>query len=262
MRRMITMEFDPRLAYGERNLIPKRTSTYLGPANGADMKTNIVDALNKLGNFKTLLTAIKTAGLEEKMATRYPTTLFAPTDEAFKKLPPDNVAILLQNPETLKELLLFHVHPGILNCTRNARTFNTALKDGEKAKQLVVKVTSWTEEVFIVTGQEEHPKVTTRGIRCTNGLIHVMSEVMIPYEGTNPPQVTFIGARDMKKEATLQQGYYGSIKGTDRHGNVYTGPKRDYVPIPVTREGWVSATHYADPPKNSAGMSSVEVFDW
>ena len=212
---------------------------YVGPINGGEMNMNVFDALQKLGNFKTLVTAVKAAGLENKMSTRL-TTLFAPTDEAFAKLPKGNVETLLNDIPALTDLILFHVHPGKLNCTRNARSFNTALKnENGSPKQLSVKVASWTEEVFIMTGQENHPQVTTRSIKCTNGLINVMNEVMIPYEGDTPPQVTFIGARDIKGEETLQRGYYGSAAGTDRNGNRYDGPKQEYKPIPVSREGMI-----------------------
>ena len=102
---------DPRLKYTDKNLIPSRTSAYAGPINGGDMKTNVFDALNKLGQFNTLIKCIKACGLEEKMSTRT-TTLFAPTDEAFSKLPAGNVEALLNDIPSLTNLLLFHVHPG------------------------------------------------------------------------------------------------------------------------------------------------------
>lgn len=255
--------FDPRKAYADKNLIPKRTSTYLGPIRGDDMKTNIFDALQKLGNFNTLVTAIKATGLENKMSNRL-TTLFAPTDDAFSKLPSGNVEALLNDIPSLTNLLLFHVHPGKLNCTRNARSFNTALKN-EKGypKQLSVKVASWTEEVFIMSGQQNIPKMTTRAIQCTNGLLNIMNEVLIPYDGDAPPMVTMMGARDVQGEATLQQGYYGAAAGTDRHGNKYTGPKQDYKPIPIDREVWaVAGNWFKDAAQSTVGMSSLELEEW
>lgn len=258
-----SMQFDPRDKYAEKNLIPKKTAEYFGPINGGDMKTNVFDALVKMGNFKTLTTAIKAAGLDGKMANQL-TTLFAPTDEAFSKLPAGNIEALLNDIPTLKDLILFHVHPGKLNCTRNARSFNTALKSPNGApKQLAVKVASWTEEVFIVTGQPNIPKVTTRSVICTNGLINVINEIMIPYEGETPPQVTFIGARDLKDEATLQLGYYGKEAGTDRHGKIYDGPEQEYKPIPVERAVWaVAGNWFADAAQNAPGMSSSELTEW
>lgn len=227
------------------------------------MKSNIFDALVKMGKFKTLVAAIKAAGLEQKMSNQL-TTLFAPTDEAFAKLPAGNVEALLNDIPNLKNLLLFHVHPGRLNCTRNARSFNTALKnDNGSPKQLSVKVASWTEEVFIMTGQPNHPQVTTRSIKCNNGLINIMNEVMIPYDGDTCPQVTFIGARDIKGEATLQRGYYGPITGTDRHGKIYDGPEQEYKPIPVDRAVWaVGGNWFKDAAENSPGMSSLELVEW
>ena len=151
-----------------------------------------------------------------------------------------------------------------MNCTRNARSFNTALKSPNgAAKQLAVKVASWTEEVFIVTGQPAHPQVTTRSIVCTNGLINIMNEVMLPYEGETPPQVTFIGARDLKDEATLQRGYYGKEAGTDRFGKVYDGPQQEYKKPPVDRAVWaVAGNWFADAAQNAPGMSSLELSEW
>lgn len=114
--RQISMKYsslnDPRLKYTEKNLIPTKTSTYAGPLNGGEMKTNVFDALNKLGQFNTLITAIKACGLEEKMSTKL-TTLFAPTDEAFSRLPAGNVEALLNDIPNLTNLIRFHVHPGI-----------------------------------------------------------------------------------------------------------------------------------------------------
>ena len=130
---------------------------------------NVFEALQKLGNFKTLVAAVKAAGLDGKMSNKL-TTIFAPTDDAFAKLPADNVQSLLNDLPSLTNLILFHVHPGKLNCTRNARSFNTALKNPDgNAKQLSVKVASWTEEVFIMTGQDNIPQMTTRAITCSTG---------------------------------------------------------------------------------------------
>jgi uncharacterized surface protein with fasciclin (FAS1) repeats len=258
---------DPRLTRAQDNLILKMdtANAYAGPAWGGKKDKNVLGVLADLGNFNVLLTAIKAAGLEQKMATKR-TTLIAPTDEAFSHLPAGNVDALLNNPRDLENLLLFHVHPGKFNCTRNARTFNTALKGtgprGDLPKQLAVKVASWTEETWIITGQPNHAKVTTRAIECTNGLIHVVDEVLIPYEGDTPPQVTFIGARDIKGEETLQRGYYGNIAGTDRHGGTYTGPVRKYEPVAVGNTWHEAAWYNQDAPANSPGMSSLEDYEW
>jgi uncharacterized surface protein with fasciclin (FAS1) repeats len=250
------------------NLIPKSTSTYLGPKNGGKYDKDILQVLDEIGNFRTLLTAIGVAGLGQRMSQQL-TTVFAPTDEAFSKLPLGNIDALLNDPPNLEKLLRFHVHPGRFNATRNARTFNSALKSEDGyPKQLSVKVTSWTEEVFIMTGQPNHAQVTTRGIQCTNGLIHILSEVLIPYKGNTPPQVTFMGARDLKGEETLQLGYYGSIAGTDRHGKVYDGPTRPYTPVEVG-SAWYDACNWRGKivdldavRKSGTGMSSQELPDW
>jgi len=209
-------------------------------AKSSALSANIVDTIAQSGNFKTLLSAIQAAGIGPALSGEGPFTIFAPTDEAFSKLPAGNMDSLMKDTPNLKNLLLFHVHPGRLNPTRNAKTFNSALIGGDKfPKQLTVKVTSWTMEVYIETGQPNHAKVITQGIKCDNGLIHVMDEVLIPYPGNEPPKVTFMGARDIEGQATLQRGYYGPIEGTDRNDKKYTGPDREFVPMfENVGDGW------------------------
>jgi len=55
------------------------------------------------------------------------------------------------------------------------------------------------------------------GITCDNGLLHQLSEVLVPYEGNQPPIVTAIGSRDIEKKATLQRGFK---EGTEGFGNI------------------------------------------
>lgn len=57
-------------------------------------------------------------------------------------------------------------------------------------------------------------------ILCDNGKIHVVNQVLLPYEGTQPPQITFIGKGDITGEKTLQTGYYGNEAGTGAGRNV------------------------------------------
>jgi len=155
----------------------------------------------------------------------------------------------LKDSTKLKELLLFHVHEGKLNPTRNARTFNSMMlnQEDQSNKQLTVKVASWTMEKFIMTGQPNHAKIVSEGIKCDNGLIHVLSEVLIPYKGTEPPGVTFMGARDIKGEATLQTGFEGDDIGYFAQRGFRDDDSKDFMTLGET---WKEAANWS---KNDAG---------
>ena len=91
------------------------TSTLTLPmAQAADKPGDIVAVASGAGSFKTLVTAVKAAGLVETLQGKGPFTVFAPTDEAFAKLPAGTVEGLLkpENKEKLKGILSYHVVPG------------------------------------------------------------------------------------------------------------------------------------------------------
>ena len=77
-------------------------------------KQDIVDVASKAGSFNTLIAAAKTAGLVDALKGKGPLTVFAPTDDAFAKLPEGTVETLLkpENKEKLKNILLYHVVAG------------------------------------------------------------------------------------------------------------------------------------------------------
>src|SRR3954465_5517440 len=85
----------------------------LGPVRAADKgPKDIVDTAVAAGKFKTLVTAVKTAGLVDTLKGDGPFTVFAPTDEAFAKVPKDRLNALLGDKAKLKEVLLSHVGRG------------------------------------------------------------------------------------------------------------------------------------------------------
>jgi len=143
-------------------------------------------------NFRTLRQAISVAGLESDLTSSGPFTLFAPTDAAFSKVATNE---LLSNPTALKDVLLYHVHPGRMSPTRNGRTLDSLLL-GQSSnpnikfpKQLTIKVTSWELKKYVLSGQPNHAEIVSSDIKCDNGVIHVISEVLIPPETTEPPKV-------------------------------------------------------------------------
>ena len=134
----------------------------------AEAKSAIVPLAEEAG-FTTLVAAIKAAGLEEALSAEGPYTVFAPTDEAFAKLPAGTVEALLAQPEKLKQVLLYHVVAG-----------NVMAAD-------VVKLTSAeTLEGQTVAINAEHgvkindATVIKTDIGASNGVVHVIDTVLIP----------------------------------------------------------------------------------
>lgn len=235
-----------------------KTSRYL---KTTALNANIVETAEKAGNFNTFVRLVKSAGLESALAATG-LTVFAPTDEAFAKIPADFLASLAADAATLSSILSFHVHPGVMNPTRTGKTINTLLMgDDAFPKQLTIKVTNWECEAFIFAGQDTPAKVTTMGIKCDNGLIHEITEVLLPYEGNVPPSVTFIGMGGIKMAKTLQLTYYGSQEGT---GKAINGDmKEKYDPINVGTNwkkagNWDNALGYFDEAVEYHKKNSVE----
>jgi len=134
---------------------------------------NIVETAVAAGQFKTLAAALEAAGLIDALTGEGPFTVFAPTDEAFAKLPAGTVESLLkpENKEKLKSILLYHVVPGNVTAKQvmklNGRTVKT-LEGGS------IKVST----MHGVTVDEA--RVTKTDIQASNGVIHVIDTVMMP----------------------------------------------------------------------------------
>ena len=102
-------------------------------ANGAPKK-DIVDTAIGAGNFETLVTAVKTAGLVDTLKGEGPYTVFAPTDEAFAKLPKGTLDSLLkpENKKMLTEILTYHVIPGKVKAKKAAKLEFAKTVNGSK----------------------------------------------------------------------------------------------------------------------------------
>jgi transforming growth factor-beta-induced protein len=133
-------------------------------------ETNIVETAVAAGQFKTLASLLATAGLVDTLSTGGPFTVFAPTDEAFAKVPKATLAALAGNPALLKSVLLYHVVPG--NVTSADVVKLTAAKTLE-GRSLAVKVVDGS--VFV-----DAAKVITPDVVASNGVIHVIDSVLIP----------------------------------------------------------------------------------
>ncbi len=141
----------------------------------ADAPKDIVDTAVGAGTFKTLAAALGAAELVATLKGDGPFTVFAPTDEAFAKLPAGTVDTLLkpENKEKLKEVLLLHVVPGEVYAADVVK-----LKEAKTAGGKTVKI-STDGGVKVGTGKGMSNVVKT-DIKASNGVIHVIDAVILP----------------------------------------------------------------------------------
>ena len=136
-------------------------------------KKDIVDTAIAAGSFKTLAAALGAADLVETMKGKGPFTVFAPTDEAFAKLPKETLAMLLkpENKGKLVEILTYHVVSGKV-MSKTAVTLDKATALSKKDIKLAVK-----DKALTLNGSS---KVVKADIDCSNGVIHVIDTVILP----------------------------------------------------------------------------------
>lgn len=128
----------------------------------------ICDTAIKAGNFKTLVAATTAAGLIPTLNTKGPYTLFAPTDDAFAKLPKGTVEALLKDIPKLTEILKYHVVSGEVTA---AEAFKK-----KKLKTLQGKELKLDLQACTVNGAG----ITQGDIAADNGYIHVIDKVLLP----------------------------------------------------------------------------------
>jgi uncharacterized surface protein with fasciclin (FAS1) repeats len=130
---------------------------------------NIVETMIEAGRFTTLTAAIETAGLSAELAGKGPFTVFAPTDEAFRKLPSGAYDRLLKDAGKLKAVLNYHVVAGHLT----ARD----MKSGEMA---TLQGTSLMAVVSSSDVRVNEARVTKADSAATNGVVHAIDAVILP----------------------------------------------------------------------------------
>jgi len=129
---------------------------------------DIVDTAVSAGSFTTLATALKAAGLVDTLKGPGPFTVFAPTDAAFAKLPPDQLRALLADKPKLTAVLTYHVVPGLV-MSKDVKAGTVKTVQGSNLNVTTmggVKVNS--------------ANVTTVDIVADNGVIHVIDTVVLP----------------------------------------------------------------------------------
>jgi uncharacterized surface protein with fasciclin (FAS1) repeats len=140
-----------------------------GPAAAAD----IVETAVSNGSFKTLAAALQAAGLVETLKGQGPYTVFAPTDEAFKKLPAGTVETLLkpENKAQLQKVLTYHVVPGsVMSSDLKGKTTNAKTVEGS-----AVRIDASGNAVKV-----DDAVVTKADVKASNGVIHVIDSVIMP----------------------------------------------------------------------------------
>lgn len=131
-------------------------------------KSDIVDTAKAAGTFNTLVTAVQAAGLVETLKGPGPFTVFAPTDEAFAKIPKAQLDALLKDKEKLAAVLKYHVVAG--------KVMAKDVKAGD-----VKTVNGKTFKIGTTGGVTvNNAKVVKTDIETTNGVIHVIDTVVLP----------------------------------------------------------------------------------
>lgn len=131
---------------------------------------NIVEVAQAAGSFKTLLAAAEAAGLAETLATTENLTVFAPTDEAFAKLPLGTVEGLLKDIPALKNVLTYHVVGARVPASVAVRLSEAMMLNGRE-----VAIRFDGTDLFI-----NESKVIVKDVKAKNGIIHVIDAVLIP----------------------------------------------------------------------------------
>jgi len=136
----------------------------------ASAKANIVDTAIAAGNFNTLVTAVTEAGLAGALSGEGPLTVFAPTDDAFAKLPAGTLESLLADKAALASILKYHVVPGEFD---GAHVLESASLPTLNGKGLFPTLNGETPRINNAT-------IIATDIRASNGIIHAIDTVLIP----------------------------------------------------------------------------------
>ncbi len=144
------------------------------PAAAGSGKKDIVETAVAAGSFNTLVAALQAAGLAETLKGKGPFTVFAPTDEAFAKLPAGTVGSLLkpENKEKLKAILLYHVVSGEVAAAQVVKLNSAKTINGQNVQIMVNDGNVMVNDASVVKAD----------VMASNGVIHVIDTVLLPKE--------------------------------------------------------------------------------
>jgi len=142
------------------------------PADAGLAKKDIVDTAIAAGSFNTLATALQAAGLADTLKGKGPFTVFAPTDDAFSKLPTGTVESLLkpENKDKSRAILLYHVVSGDVTAAQVVKLSSAKTVNGQDLKISVNNGTVMVNDATIVKAD----------VVASNGVIHVIDTVLLP----------------------------------------------------------------------------------
>jgi len=135
---------------------------------------NIVETAMEAGSFKTLVKAVKAAGLVDTLSSKGPFTVFAPNDDAFAKLPAGAVEGLLKDKEKLTSILTYHVVPGKVMSSDVVKLESAKTVQGQKIK---IDAAKWHLHRNVKVNDAN---MVNADIECANGVIHVIDKVIMP----------------------------------------------------------------------------------
>lgn len=129
---------------------------------------NLLEAASASGQFTTFIKAVEAAGLTEALSQQGPYTVFAPTDDAFEKIPKEELSALMQDRRTLQILIAYHVLPG--------KQMKSELKEGpvKTVQGLDLNITTKDET------RVENATIVKADIPASNGVVHSIDAVILP----------------------------------------------------------------------------------
>ena len=148
------------------------SGAYAGPSSQASRSANanIVQTAVAAGQFTTLVSLVKKAGLASTLSRKGPFTVFAPTDAAFAKVPKSTLAALAKDRAALRNVLLYHVAAGKVPSTKVVDVKSVKTLNGQSAP---VRVRNGA--VFVGGA-----RVTAADVKASNGVIHIVNKVLLP----------------------------------------------------------------------------------
>lgn len=140
------------------------------PSDAHAQDGDIVAVAQAAGGFETLLAAATAADLVTTLQGEGPFTVFAPTDEAFAKIPQEQLQALLANKEALQKVLLYHVVPGRVEASQVVNLSSAETAAGQNVSIMVENGSVKVDDANVVATD----------IQASNGVIHVIDRVILP----------------------------------------------------------------------------------
>ena len=195
----------------------------LASSVGFAFDKNIVDTAVEAGKFKTLAAALGAAGLVDAVKGPGPFTVFAPTDEAFAKLPKGTVETLLkpENKAKLAAILTYHVVPGKVMAKDVVGLAGAKSLNGQR---IDIKVDGGKVKV-------DGANVTATDIACSNGVIHIIDAVILPSEDNIPAVATKAGKFATLLAAAKAAGLVDALSG-DKALTVFAPTDEAFAKLP------------------------------